>query len=132
MPLAWAHAEFVKLVFSRKAGHPVDRPESVWQRYRGQPPKIQHAFWLQQAPIGQMHAGKKLYIGLHQASIIRWGSNNWQQIRNLPTWDSGIGIHVAEIDASKLKAGDCIDFTWYASANGEWIKQDYRVSIAGD
>jgi len=35
MPLAWAHAEFVKLLVSRGLGRPFDRPRAVWQRYRG-------------------------------------------------------------------------------------------------
>ena len=35
MPLAWAHAEFVKLLVSRQIGHPFARSRAVWQRYRG-------------------------------------------------------------------------------------------------
>ncbi len=35
MPLAWTHAEFVKLVASRALERPFDRPEAVWRRYRG-------------------------------------------------------------------------------------------------
>ena len=30
MPLAWAHAEYVKLLVSRQIGHPLDRPAAVW------------------------------------------------------------------------------------------------------
>src|SRR4029077_10260442 len=33
MPLAWAHAEFVKLLVSRQFGDPFGRPRAVWQRY---------------------------------------------------------------------------------------------------
>ena len=39
MPLAWAHAEFIKLMVSRHLGHPVDRPAAVWRRYGGRPPE---------------------------------------------------------------------------------------------
>ena len=35
MPLAWAHAEFIKLLASRQLGHPFDRPEAAWERYHG-------------------------------------------------------------------------------------------------
>ncbi|HTL93292.1 MAG TPA: glycoside hydrolase family 15 protein, partial [Steroidobacteraceae bacterium] len=38
MPLVWAHAEYLKLVASRKLRHPFDRRESGWQRYAGQRP----------------------------------------------------------------------------------------------
>jgi hypothetical protein len=30
MPLVWAHAEYLKLVASRRLERPFDRPSSVW------------------------------------------------------------------------------------------------------
>ena len=129
MPLAWTHAEFVKLVFSRLAGEPIDRPHAVWERYQGQRPQASIAFWLQQAPVGKINAGMKLYIGLHQPSLVRWGLNNWQKIRNLPTWDSGIGLHIAEIDTSNLKPGETINFTYRRAADGVWVGQNYTIVI---
>ena len=45
MPLAWAHAEYVKLLVSRQIGHPLDRPPAVWRRYGGRRPVARHAFW---------------------------------------------------------------------------------------
>jgi glucoamylase len=44
MPLVWAHAEFIKLLMSRQIGQPIDRPRSVWRRYRGRRPTARHAF----------------------------------------------------------------------------------------
>lgn len=129
MPLAWAHAEFVKLVFSRHAGYPVDRPECVWQRYQGRAPVITHAFWLQQAPITRIEAGVTLYIALHDAATLRWGVNQWQHARDLPTQDSGIGLHIADIDTSALAVGDSIDFTYQNAATGEWINQDFSITL---
>lgn len=129
MPLAWAHAEFVKLVFSYLTGEPVDRPHAVWQRYQGRRPRASIAFWLQQAPIGRMNAGMRLYIGLHQPSLVRWGSNNWQHIRNQPTWDSGIGLHIAEIDARAMLAGETIDFTYRRASDGSWVGRNYQIVI---
>src|SRR3954449_8715187 len=54
MPLAWAHAEFVKLLISRQIERPFDRPRAMWQRYRGRRPVATHAFWWPHAPIGAM------------------------------------------------------------------------------
>ena len=45
MPLAWTHAEFVKLVASRALQRPFDRPEAVRRRYRGDRPVAQRAIW---------------------------------------------------------------------------------------
>ena len=45
MPLVWAHAEFIKLCFSRELGRPVDRPAAAWARYRGARPTIDYDIW---------------------------------------------------------------------------------------
>ena len=129
MPLAWAHAEFVKLVFSHLTGEPIDRPHAVWQRYQGQRPTASIAFWLQQAPVSRINQGMSLYIGLHQPSLVRWGINNWQHIRNLPTWDSGIGLHIAEIDTTAMQDGESIEFTYRRNSDGAWVEQNYKVAI---
>ncbi|MBI1424149.1 MAG: glycosyl hydrolase [Gammaproteobacteria bacterium] len=130
MPLAWTHAEFVKLVHAYLMKEPIDRPQAVWQRYQGQRPQAKTAFWLQQAPINRIHEGMHLYIGLHQPSLIRWGSNDWRQVRNLPTWDSGIGLHIAELDTRLLTAGETIEFTYRRAADGVWIGRDYKIAVA--
>ena len=44
MPLAWAHAEFIKLLFSHLRRRPIDRPESVWRRYAGRRPDATRLF----------------------------------------------------------------------------------------
>lgn len=129
MPLAWAHAEFVKLVFSLLAGEPIDRPHAVWQRYQGKRPQAKIAFWLQQAPVSHIHEGMRLSIGLHQPALVRWGSNNWQHIRNVPTWDSGIGLHIAEIDTTKMLVGDKVEFTYRRNADGHWVGENYTIRI---
>jgi len=130
MPLAWAHAEFVKLAYSYLAGSiPIDRPKPVWDRYQGQRPIAKIGFWLQQAPISKLHTGMKLYIGLHQPSLVRWGINNWQSIRNISTWDSGIGLHIAEIDTSRLPAGESIEFTYRRNHDGVWAGGNFQVTM---
>ena len=129
MPLAWAHAEFVKLVFSYLKGEPIDRPHAVWERYQGKIPEAKIAFWLEQAPISKMKQGMTLYIGLHQPSLVRWGVNNWQHIRNLPTWDSGIGLHIAEIESRDLQAGETIEFSYRRAIDGVWVGKNYKIRL---
>ncbi|MEJ2441206.1 MAG: glycosyl hydrolase, partial [Gammaproteobacteria bacterium] len=125
----WAHAEFVKLVFSYLSGEPIDRPHAVWQRYQGQRPRAATAFWLQQAPVSRIYQGMRLCIGLHQPSLVRWSSNNWQHIRNVPTCDSGIGLHIAEIDTTKMHPGTKLEFTYRRNGDGAWAGQNYMVEI---
>jgi glucoamylase len=62
MPLAWAHAEFVKLMISRQLGYPFDRPAAVWRRYGGRRSEAKRAIWYLHAPIGRIKNGIALII----------------------------------------------------------------------
>ena len=129
MPLAWAHAEFVKLLVSRQIGHPFGRPRTVWQRYRGRRPRAQYAFWWPHAAIGAMQAGAQLAIALPAPAVVRWGRDGWQGVTDTPTSPSGLGFHVAVLDTAALAAGDRVDFTWRLTERGEWSGHDFSVRV---
>jgi len=129
MPLVWAHAEFIKLLISRQLGHPVDRPRSVWQRYRGRRPAARHAFWWMHAPIDGALVGQRLTIALPHPAILHWGRDGWREVADEPTADSGLGFHVAVLDTSHLPPGNRVDFTWQWQETGGWQGRDYGVVI---
>jgi len=131
MPLAWAHAEFVKLLMSRQINRPFDRPRAMWQRYRARRPVAAHAFWWPHAPIGAMRAGARLAVALPFPSVVRWGRDGWQQIDNAASTDSNLGFHVAVLDTAALPPGSQIDFTWRRQDNGGWAGRDIAVMIRG-
>src|SRR5208282_4463732 len=60
MPLAWTHAEYIKLVASRALKRPFDRPQAVWQRYGGERRKASWAIWCEHAAISEIAAGASL------------------------------------------------------------------------
>jgi glucoamylase len=129
MPLAWAHAEFVKLLVSRQINRPFDRPRAVWQRYRGRRPVAEYAFWWQHAPIGAMPAGARLAVALPMPAIVRWSGDGWQASHDTPTSDSGLSFHVAALDTAALPPGSQVAFTWRRQDNGEWCGRDIAVLI---
>src|SRR5204863_2140819 len=132
MPLAWAHAEFIKLVASRALGRPFGRPDAVWQRYRGQRPTPRLAFWFPHAAIGASAAGLPLAVGLPAPAVVRWGRDGWHDVTDTPTADSGLGFHVAVLETASLPAGGRIDFTGRKSEDGEWAGRDFAVRLVGD
>ena len=129
MPLAWAHAEFVKLLVSSQLGRAFDRPEAVWQRYRGRPPHPECAFWWPHAAIGSMPAGGRLVVALPEPAIVHWGINGWSSVTDTPAVDSGLGFYAAPLDTTGLPAGTVIDFTWRQQDTDEWAGRDARVDV---
>jgi glucoamylase len=129
MPLAWAHAEFVKLLVSRQINRPFDRPRAVWQRYRGRPPAAQLAFWWPHAPVGAIAAGVRLAVALPEPAVVHWGRDGWQLIEDIPTGDSGLGFYVAELATAALPPGSRIEFTWRRPDGGGWAGRDVTVQV---
>ena len=118
MPLAWAHAEFVKLLMSRQINRPFDRPRAMWQRYRARRPVATHAFWWPHAPIGAMRAGAKLAVALPFPSVVRWGRDGWQRIDETASIDSNLGVPCRGARHRGAAARQPGQF--YLAAAGQW------------
>lgn len=129
MPLAWTHAEYLKLVASRAMGRPFDRPEAVWQRYGGKRRKATRAIWSAQTPITSIAVGSSLAITLCAPGSIRWGFNGWQSIIDRPTTPNSLGLHVLDIDTSRMAAGERVDFTFRSSPGDRWVGVDYHIDV---
>jgi glucoamylase len=129
MPLAWAHAEFVKLMISRRLGYPCDRPAAVWRRYGGRRPEAERAFWCLHAPIGSIDRGGALVIALPRPARVHWGLNGWQNIADGETQDSGLGLHGFELGAAALAGAASINFTVQWRATQEWLGRDFLIAI---
>jgi len=100
MPLAWAHAEYVKLACSILEGRPVDRPEPLWARYRGRRPAVYLWYWSPQAPIRVMPAGMRLGFCLAESATVSWRVDGGEE-QSLSTRELGMGVHVLRLPAVK-------------------------------
>ena len=127
MPLVWAHAEYLKLVASRALGRAFDRPDSVWERYRGERPALTRVIWCEQAPAPQLPEGCALTVALREPGEVRWGLDGWQEVREQDTAANSLGLHVLQIDTSRLRAGRYINLTFRSGAN--WIGTDFRIRV---
>src|SRR5271169_3939198 len=129
MPLAWTHAEYLKLVASRALGRPFDRPEPVWQRYHGVRCRATRAIWCEHAPITQQAAGMSLTLALRAPASVRFGFNGWQDVVELPTLPNSLGVHLLRIDTARLSARRRVDFTFRYTARDRWIGVDYHIEV---
>jgi glucoamylase len=129
MPLAWAHAEFIKLMISRKLGHSVDRPSAVWERYGGQRPKRGPAIWCLHAPIGRIARGAALVRARPESALVRWSLDGWRTNTEGTTHDTGLGLHALDIDAGVLGEAAWIDFTMQWLATEKWAGENFRIAV---
>ena len=120
MPLAWAHAEFVKLLMSRQINRPFDRPRAMWQRYRGRRPVATHAFWWPHAPIGAMRAGAKLAVALPFPGGRALGPRRLAADRRDRQRRQQSRVPCRRSRHGALPPGSRVDFTWRRQDDGEW------------
>lgn len=129
MPLAWAHAEYIKLAVSRRLGRIFDRPTAVWRRYHGQVPDAQTAYWTPCAPIASIEKHQCLVLLFPDPAIVHIGTNGWQDIHDAPTTPSELGVHWVEIATGhKVRS---IEFTW-RQPDGRWHGRDFRVAASAN
>ncbi|MCC6472283.1 MAG: glycosyl hydrolase [Burkholderiales bacterium] len=129
MPLAWAHAEFVKRALSCAGARACDCPASVWERYHGRRPAPRAAIWLEHAPMARGFAGADVLVCLSAPAVVHWGVDGWRDPADQPTRTVSLGLHVARLPAAGLRPGQWIDFTWRWQPSGEWSGVDHRVTL---
>lgn len=128
-PLAWTHAEYLKLVASRALRRPFDRPESVWRRYGGVRSAPNRAIWCEHAAVDAIRAGMSLIVVLARPAIVHYGFDGWQRIADAATIPNSLGVHALEIDTSRLEPGQRLNFTFRYPPGDDWAGQDFEVRI---
>jgi glucoamylase len=131
MPLAWAHAEYVKLARSLALGYPIDRPEAAWRRYHGTAPTSARAAWRFAAQRPSMPAGRTLRLEVLALARVRYSLDGWRTWTDLDTRDTGLGVWLADIaDSERLVRGGVVDFTFWWPEVDRWEGPNYRVTVA--
>jgi glucoamylase len=130
MPLAWAHAEYVKLLRSIDVGHAIDRPAAAWHRYHGVAPAATRATWRFTAPRPTMAAGRTLRIELLAPARVRCSLDGWRTWTDLDALETGVGVWVTDVPGSnRLRPGAQVDFTMWWPEAGHWEGRDLRVMV---
>jgi glucoamylase len=129
MPLAWAHAEFIKLAISRAIRRPVDRLESVWRRWGGRRPLAAAAVWTPNANVTRIRRGSALLVAVFKPARLHWGRDGWLAVADLETTDTGLGVHIVRLPAAALAGCGQIDFTFQWCGDGQWEGRDYHLDV---
>ncbi len=132
MPLVWAHAEFAKLCHSLALGRPVDRPRATWARYGGVRPTIDYDFWGPNYRPSRIPAGHRLIVSLTAPARIHFGVNDWTDIQDIDTEDTGLGVHIAELPTKNLGAGGSVQFTFLWRDSQNWEGRNYEVHLVAE
>ncbi len=130
MPLAWAHAEYLKLLRSLADGRVFDLPPQPVQRYLTQRTTSPRVIWRFNHQVQTIPARTILRLETLAPARIRWSGDQWQHCADLPTCDSGLGVHFADLPANNLPPGAALLFTFHWLENDRWKGRNFAVQIA--
>src|SRR5262249_40958544 len=97
MPLAWAHAEDIKLRRSLRDGRVSDMPPQTVRRYPVDGVDSPHILWHPEHRRRAMPTGKVLRVELPEPAVVRWDAAGRGNGPDVPTRDSGLGVHYADL-----------------------------------
>ncbi len=129
MPLAWAHAEYVKLLRSLKDGRVFDMPPHAYQRYVIDRTDSSLAIWRFNLKCSEFSSGRTLRIETLAPARVHWSPDNWQVVNDSLTVDTGFGLHVVELPTGTLPTGTVVRFTFYWMSAAKWEGTDFAVSV---
>ncbi|MDO9186894.1 MAG: glucan 1,4-alpha-glucosidase [Bacteroidia bacterium] len=129
MPLAWAHAEYLKLCRSLKAKQIFDMPLQTKHRYLTEKNNSNIFIWHFNNHYKSIPKGKILRIHCLTAATVRWSVDNWLSTNDLVTLDSGVGIHYADLPTENLDYEQKISYTFYWHDSETWEDENYTLSV---
>ena len=129
MPLVWAHAEHIKLLRSLSDGAIFDRPPQPVRRYLRDKHKARVRPWRPDWRTPSVPIGRTLRIDLPEPALVHWSTDGWRTRDDVPTTDTGLGLHIVELATDDMAPGQVIVFTWMLLRTGEWLGQDHSVTL---
>ncbi|WP_240494291.1 glycoside hydrolase family 15 protein [Pantoea sp. 1.19] len=127
MPLIWAHAELIKLIWTQKTGKPIEQLPCVAARYADNPttPAVFH--WRDSVRSEALPRGRALWIEASEPFLLHFGLDGWQDVQEKPSQPAGLGMHGVQLDAAAL-TGATLQFTRRFDTRG-WEGQNWSLDL---
>jgi hypothetical protein len=99
------------------------------QRYIKNNVKSSFVTWRFSWPCTNIPKGKNLRIEVQAEATIRWSTDKWKTTQNTDTYDTKLGIHVADIDLHNVET-DKIYFTFFWKKANHWENHNFNVPVS--
>jgi len=130
MPLAWAHAEYIKLLRSVRDGKVFDLIPEVYQRYVGNPAHCKPIeIWRKNWQVQSVKPGLTLRVLAEERFRLRWSIDNWQTMHDTESSATAINIDYVDIEIG-VDQKDHIRFTFFWLDPNKWEGSDFQVTMS--
>lgn len=115
MPLVWAHAEFLKLVYAADEGRPIELLDVVWDRYGGERPRAPTWHWRSETPFDVIPPGRDLLIEGDAPFTVRLEVDGWDETRARSSKPLSLRMHGVRVESASLEGCSTIVFSLHGS-----------------
>ncbi|MGI0131881.1 MAG: glycoside hydrolase family 15 protein [Thermoplasmata archaeon] len=127
LPLAWSHAEYLKLARSASDGRVFDRIPIVAARYAHPRPRTVHV-WKLNRQVREVPPGATLRVIASEAFTLHWSSDGWATIQDTSSTATGLHLEYADVAVAERGTGTLV-FTLHWTAPDRWAGQDFTVRV---
>lgn len=127
MPLAWAHAEYIKLLRSASDGKPFDFIPIVGQRYLAGKGRKDLEIWKPNRRVRKISDGQTLRIQAPRPFLLHWSRNQWQEIEDTESQETGLHIHFVDLPTASNVHSIVLTFFW--RDDQKWEGHDYKIEV---
>lgn len=129
MPLAWAHAEYLKLLRSLRDNQVFDRPPQTVKRYLEHGTVSHIKSWRFNHKIRTISVCKRLRIEVLAPATVHWTIDNWKTTHDDPTHDVGVGVFFVDLNIPDTPCGTNVEFTFYWHHTDTWEGRNFSVEF---
>jgi glucoamylase len=135
MPLAWAHAEYIKLVRSVSDNRVFDRLDVVADRYQPPPGEPRRAgstleIWNFDRQLLSMPAGRTVRIPLAAPFRLRWSIDDWNTWQDATaTAVTAVGVYYVDLPTQAAQAGSALTFTFFWLSSETWQGANFSIGL---
>ncbi len=128
MPLAWAHAEYLKLVRSAADGRVFDLIPEVADRYRTGRPVKPREVWKLNRQARAVGAGTPLRIQVSAPFRLRWTGDEWRRTDESPSTATGLGEEYVDVPVPPDQRAP-IRFKFFWTKEDRWEGREFQVAV---
>ena len=131
-PLAWAHAEYLRLLRSRRDGRVFDCIPEVYERYVLRRTKTGLVIWKFNHLVRAIGKDQRLRVEVAAPAELHWSPDNWTTVHHDPLVEvaPGTGIYALEFPPFTFTPGRPLQFTFYWPEADRWEGRDFVVAVA--
>ena len=129
MPLVWAHGEYIKLCRSLHDEEVFDMPVQTRERYLHKKQRSTIDFWRFNRRLSRISRDRRLRIEVLAPCTVHVSTDGWKTTQDLESRDTGLGVHMVDIDLQSLQPGTDVVFTFLWTGDHRWEGEDFHVQV---